>query len=133
MIKLLSASLLAIVVGSGITMAQVTQPAPTEKTGPSAVPSVGAVKTRPALTDAQAQAWIKKPAYSNDGKNVGDITRINRDASGLVSSMQLGIGGFLGMGETLVDVTPAQFNLEGDRALLLLSAEQVKALPKSSK
>jgi PRC-barrel domain len=68
--------------------------------------------------------------YSSDGKNVGEVTALKRDASGKVAELQAGIGGFIGIGETQVRVTPAQFKLENDRVVLSLTAEQVKALPK---
>lgn len=61
------------------------------------------------LTEAQAKAWIKKAIFSSDGKNVGEVTALKRDASGKVAELEAGIGGFLGMGETQVRVMPAQF------------------------
>jgi hypothetical protein len=47
--------------------------------------------------------------------------------------MQADIGGFLGLGETRVRLTPAQFKLQGDRAVLDLTAAQAKDLPKVQK
>lgn len=44
--------------------------------------------------------------------------------------MHADIGGLLGMGETRVSVTPAQFKLQTDRVVLTLTEEQAKALPK---
>lgn len=43
--------------------------------------------------------------------------------------MQADIGGFLGMGETRVRLTPAQFKLQEDRVTLSVTAEQAKTLP----
>jgi hypothetical protein len=85
------------------------------------------------LTEAQANAWIKKAVFSSDGKNVGEVTALKHDASGKVPELQAGIGGFIGIGETQVRVMPAQFKLENDRVVLLLTAEQVKTLPKVAK
>ena len=82
------------------------------------------------LSEAQANAWIKKAVFSSDGKKVGEVTALKCDATGKVAELQAGIGGFLGMGETQVRVMPSQFKLENDRVVLSLTAEEVKALPK---
>jgi hypothetical protein len=44
--------------------------------------------------------------------------------------MHADIGGFLGLGQTRVRVMPSQFKLIDDRAVLLITAEQAKTLPK---
>jgi hypothetical protein len=85
------------------------------------------------LTDAQANAWINKTVYSSDAKNVGEVSTVQRDASGKVTELHADIGGFLGLGETRVRIMPAQFKLEGDRIILNMTAEQVRALPKIAK
>jgi hypothetical protein len=43
--------------------------------------------------------------------------------------MHADIGGFLGLGETRINLTPAQFKLQSDRVVLSLTAEQAKELP----
>jgi hypothetical protein len=100
---------------------------------PPAASTTTVTKEGLVLTETQANAWIKKAIYSSDGKNVGEVSALKRDASGKVAELQAGIGGFLGMGETQVRVMPAQFKLEGDRVVLSLTAEQVKVLPKIAK
>lgn len=85
------------------------------------------------LTDSEAQAWIDKPVYTSDNKNVGEVAGFQRDSSGKVVEMHAAIGGFLGIGETRVKITPAQFELAGDRIKLSLTSEQVKSLPKMEK
>ena len=129
--KLLGATALAIVLGATAAVAQTTAPAspPAEKMSPPASTTT-VTKDGLVLTEAQATAWVKKAVYSSDGKNVGEVTALKRDASGKVSELQAGIGGFIGIGETQVRVMPAQFKLENDRVVLSLTAEQVKTLPK---
>ena len=133
--KLLGATALAIVLGATATVAQTTAPAttPAEKMSPPASSTTTVTKDGLVLTETQANAWIKKTVYSSDGKNVGEVTALKRDASGKVVELQAGIGGFIGIGETHVRVMPAQFKLENDRVVLSLTAEQVKALPEVAK
>lgn len=102
-----------------------------------------AVKTPPAaavevtaplkLTEAQAKSWVDKQVYSSDGKKLGEIAAFARGTDNTVSEMHIDVGGFLGMGETRVKLMPAQFKLEGDRAVLNVTAAQAKDLPKVSK
>jgi hypothetical protein len=139
--KVLGATALAVLLGATAAMAQTTSPASppaskpdtAEKAAPPRASTTTVTKEGVILTEAQASAWIKKAIFSSDGKKVGDVTALKRDASGKVAELQAGIGGFLGMGETQVRVMPEQFKLENDRVLLSLTAEQVKALPKIAK
>lgn len=100
-------------------------------TSPSAMPSARA--TDLTLTDAEAKAWINKTVYSSDGKNLGEVAAFQRDSNGKVTEMHADIGGFLGIGETRVRLTPAQFKLEKDRVVVNMTSEQAKGLPKISK
>jgi hypothetical protein len=137
--KVLGITALAVLLGATAAIAQTTAPTgpPASKPGTADTPP-GASSTTVTneglvLTDAQAKAWIKKAVFSSDGKNVGEVTALQRDASGKVTEMQAGIGGFLGMGETQVRLMPPQFKLVNDRAMLSFTAEQVKTLPKIAK
>ena len=139
--KVLGATALAVLLGATAAMAQTTSPASppaskpdtAEKMVPPAASTTTVTKEGLVLTEAQANAWIKKAVFSSDGKNVGEVTSLKRDASGKVAELQAGIGGFLGMGETQVRLMPAQFKLENDRVVLSLTTEQVKALPPIAK
>src|SRR6476469_4183256 len=134
--KVLGATALAILLGATAAIAQTTSPTspsastPAEKMAPPPASTTTVTKDGLVLTEAQANAWVKKAVYSSDGKNVGEVTALKRDASGKVSELQAGIGGFIGIGETQVRVMPAQFKLESDRVVLSLTAEEVKTLPK---
>ena len=139
--KVLGATALAVLLGATVAMAQTTSPAgppaskpdTAEKMAPAAASTTTVTKEGLVFTEAQANAWIKKAVFSSDGKNVGEVTSLKRDASGKVAELQAGIGGFLGMGETQVRLMPAQFKLENDRVVLSLTTEQVKALPPIAK
>lgn len=129
-----------------VAFAQTTAPAPAPaqkppamepvKPAPSVRPSEALPSARTAdltLTDQQAKQWVDKKVYSSDGKNIGEVAAFQRDSTGKVSEMHADIGGFLGIGETRVRLTPAQFKLEGDRVVLNMTSEQAKALPKIAK
>jgi PRC-barrel domain len=86
------------------------------------------------LTEQEALTWINKPVYSSDGKKIGEVAAFQRDAAtNKVIGMHADIGGFLGIGQTRVKLTPAQFKLQGDRVVLDLTAEQTNDLPKAQK
>lgn len=85
------------------------------------------------LTAEQAKTWLGKPVHSSDGKKIGDVAAFARGADNSVTEMHADIGGFLGLGETRVKLTPAQFKLQDDRAVLDLTAAQAKDLPKVQK
>lgn len=85
------------------------------------------------LTEDQAKAWVDKQVYSSDDQKIGEIAAFARGTDNTVTEMHIDIGGFLGMGETRVRLMPAQFKLQGDRAVLNVTAEQAKSLPKIQK
>jgi hypothetical protein len=92
----------------------------------AAIPAQGATLS---LTEQEAKSWIDKPVYSSDGKKVGEVAAFQRSGDNSVTEMHADIGGFLGIGETRVRLTPAQFKLQGDRVLIDLTAAQAKDLP----
>jgi hypothetical protein len=95
-----------------------------------------AAETTPARSDSttlstqDALLLIDKPVYSSDGKKLGEVVAFQRDTSDKVTGMHADVGGFLGLGQHRVNLTPAQFKVQGDRIVLELTAEQAKALPK---
>lgn len=133
--KLISAVLAASLMASTAAFAQTTTPAtPPASPAPSAAEKKIAPPTAAGevitLTDEQAKGWVDKAVYSSDGKNVGEVVAFSRDGAGKVTEMHADIGGFLGLGQTRVRLTPSQFRLVDDRAVLSLTAEQTKTLPK---
>ena len=95
-----------------------------------------ATETTPARSDSttlstqDALLLIDKPVYSSDGKKLGEVVAFQRDTNDKVTGMHADVGGFLGLGQHRVNLTPSQFKVQGDRIVLELTAEQVKALPK---
>ena len=71
--KVIGATAPAIVLGATAAVAQTTAPttSPVEKTAPPAASTTTVTKDGLVLTEAQANAWIKKAVFSSDGKNVG--------------------------------------------------------------
>jgi hypothetical protein len=117
-------------------VAQTTPPPATTTPPPATAPSATApTKAGDSLvmTDEQARAWVNKTVYSSDAKNVGEVSAVQRDSSGKVTELHADIGGFLGLGETRVRLTPAQFRVTDDRIVLNMTAEQAKTLPKIEK
>ena len=96
-------------------------------TAPTSAPPVTAAMV---LTEQEGKSWIDKPIYSSDGQKLGEVVVFQRDAGNKVLGMHADIGGFLGFLQTRVNVMPAQFRLQGDRVVLVLTAEQAKSLPK---
>ncbi len=135
--KLFIAVSTTALLGSASVFAQTTAPPSTPTTPPAAMPpatspapsmSAPSVMTPITLTEQQARDWIDKVVYSSDGKNVGEVAAFLRDASGVVTEMHIDIGGLMGLGETRVRLTPAQFRLSSDRVTVQLSEAQIKAL-----
>lgn len=85
------------------------------------------------LTEDQAKEWVDKAVYSSDGKEIGEVYEFKRTADNKVTELHADIGGFLGMGETRVKLSPSEFKLQGDRVVLNITEEQAKALPKIEK
>lgn len=83
-----------------------------------------------AFTDQEAKAWLNKPVYSSDGKKLGEVVDFQRDGDNKVIGMHIDIGGFLGMGQTRVSLTNAQYKLGTDRAVLSVTSADAKDLPK---
>jgi hypothetical protein len=132
----------ALLVGSGALAQTTTTPAsPPAKPGNTAAtdtksPAATADTKKTAsaakmtLSEQQAKSWIDKPVYSSDGKEIGEIVEFKRGTGDVVQEMHADIGGMLGMGEARVKLTPDQFKLQNDRAVLNLTQEQAKTLPK---
>lgn len=156
MIKLLSSvSVIALLAMSpAVAQTTTTPPAATQDKSQSTTPSTPSVTqeksttpstqsgTQPAsqdqaaaitMTEDQAKQWVDKAVYSSDGKEIGEVAEFKRSTDNKVTELQADIGGFLGMGESRVKLTPSEFKLQGDRVVLNITEEQAKALPKLEK
>jgi hypothetical protein len=85
------------------------------------------------LTEDQAKEWVDKPVFTSDGKEIGEVAEFMRGTDNKVTALHADIGGFLGMGETRVKLSPSEFKLQGDRVVLTVNEAQAKALPKVEK
>lgn len=73
---------------------------------------------------APTDAWIGRPVYSSDGEHVGEISAISGD------QVYADIGGFLGIGETRVLLSPDQIATVNDKRIdLTLTQAQANELP----
>lgn len=111
-----------------VGFAQAQTPPTTPESPPPAATKPGTPKIT--LTDKEAKSWIDKRVFSSDGSELGEVAGFERAPDNTVLEMHADIGGLLGIGETRVRVTPAQFELLKDRVVLNLTEEQAKALPK---
>jgi PRC-barrel domain len=116
----------ALLFCAGLAQAQTTPTTPQSPPPEATKPDTAKIT----LTEEQAKTWIDKRVFSSDGKEIGEVAAFKRAADNTVLEMHADIGGLLGMGETRVSVTPAQFKLQNDRVVLTLTEQQAKALPK---
>ena len=91
------------------------------------------MQTAPMLTEAEARALIDATVVSSDNKNVGEVSAIQRNSEGKVTEMHADVGGFLGIGQSRIRLSPSQFTISNNRVMLTLTAEQVDRLPKIEK
>ena len=117
---------LATALASSFALTAVAQDKPVAPPVTTTAPAAGAMM----LTAEQAQQWVGKPVYSSDGQKLGEVAAFARKTDNSVTEMHIDIGGFLGLGETRVKLTPAQFKLQDDRIVLEVTAAAAKDLPK---
>jgi len=67
--------------------------------------------------------------YSSDDQKLGTVAKAEANAEGKVESIQIDIGGFLGIGQKTVEISADQFTQVDDRVELTLTADEVAALP----
>ena len=85
------------------------------------------------ITEQEAKAWVGRPVYSSDGKNIGEVAAILRTPVNKITELRANIGGFLGLGEHQIALPAAIFALHNDRVELNLPAAAAKELPKVAK
>lgn len=82
------------------------------------------------ITAVEADKWVGKRIYDRNGSDIGEIAQFKTGADGNVEYFHSDIGGFLGIGETSVQVKPSQFRMDGDRVLLNLTKDEAMKLPR---
>ncbi len=137
MLRYLGVTIATMITASAV-LAQSSPPAPSAppattvppaSTQATPAPSTTAPSAQLVLNDEQAKTWVDKPVYSSDGQDLGEVAAFVREGNGRVTELHADLGGFLGMGETRVRLTPGQFQLGTDRIIINMTAEQAKALP----
>ena len=123
---------LAAALASSFALTAAAQPEP------AAAPATSTASTAPAatsvmLTADEAKEWVGKPVYSSDNEKIGYVAAFARAADNSVTEMHIDIGGVLGLGETRVKLTPAQFKMQGDRVVLDVTAADANDLPEATK
>ncbi|MFO1113936.1 MAG: DUF1236 domain-containing protein [Rhodospirillales bacterium] len=91
--------------------------------------SGGGGDTALVLSDADAQAWIGKPVFSRDDREIGVVVEVVRERGGRVTAINADVGNFLGLGERRVRVDAGRFRLERERVVLDVPADATAKLP----
>ena len=65
-----------------------------------------------------------------EGDTIGDIEEVLADAEGRIVAVTAEVGGFLGLGDKEVVVSLDHLELQGDRFMTALTADQLEASPR---
>lgn len=98
--KFLASSALVLALAATPALAQ-------DKMSPSASPAPaasGAVITAPAAGQWRTSKLIGVDVYNNNDEKIGDISELITDANGKIDTVVIGVGGFLGLGQSDVAV-----------------------------
>ena len=82
---------------------------------------------------ADAENWVGKRVYAADGSDIGEVSAFKAGASGNVEYFRTDIGGFLGIGETHVQIKPEQFTMRDDKLYLNMTKKEAMTLPRAEK
>ncbi len=118
------ASILGTGVGSHALAANEADPAAAPSTGTAAEPGGDSMKIT-------AEELLDRSVVTANGEDVGEIQSVIVDSEGSVTSLVVGIGGFLGLGERDVALNWDQINMsaEGDVITLNMTKEELEGLP----
>lgn len=137
--KLLATTAIAAALATGAIAQDATQPAPADPAAPAApaAPAPMAPAAPMAAADGfLASNLIGETVYNgtgDDAANIGDVNDLVIDKDGKVSSVVVGVGGFLGIGEKSVALDYSKIDWaekDGDRWIVVASTkEELDALP----
>ena len=122
------ALLAAAITGLAATAsAQTTSPAPT--TPPAASPTT-TTKPMSGPQAADAKKLIGRNVKNPDGDTIGEIKSVYLSSEGVVNSVMVGVGGFLGVGEREVQLAwkDLQITENGEKVTVNMTKDQLKAL-----
>ena len=95
-----------------------------------ATPAVAEKGPNQALSAQDAQGWAGKPVYSNDGKELGKVTRLESGPENKATQLRADIGAATGSSPHQVILPATRFSLQNDRIVLDMTAAQASKLPK---
>ena len=82
--------------------------------------------------DRTARAHLKgMPVFSSDGKDIGQLVRVERGPDGKIQSVQIQVGRLLGLGERTITVDGSKIEQLQDRIRLMMNSDQVRNLPEA--
>jgi Golgi apparatus protein 1 len=73
------------------------------------------------------------PAFSSDGRNLGDVVEVIRGPDGKIEALHIEVGGFLGIGDRTVRIDADAFEELTDRIRLKMTGDAVRSLPEVKK
>jgi hypothetical protein len=73
------------------------------------------------------------PAFSADGRNLGEIVEVVRGPDGKVQAVHIEVGRFLGIGNRVVTVDANAFEELADRIKLRITGDAVRSLPEAKR
>lgn len=136
--KLLLTTAAASLMAGGALAQTATEPAPATTAPAETMQPAAESSAMPAMQGNGALAGniIGESVYNGTGDNaekIGDVSDLVIDAGGMVKSMVVGVGGFLGVGQKDVEVdykTAEWTEKNGDRWIVMaMTKEQLEALP----
>jgi hypothetical protein len=68
------------------------------------------------------------PIYSSDGMKVGEVIRVKSGLDGKPQMIQAEMGSLLGLGTSIVFITPDEFEARGEGIQLRMPAEQIRSV-----
>ena len=71
------------------------------------------------------------PVFSSDGRNLGQIIKVERGPDGKIQSVQIEAGRMLGLGEKTVTIPGNKIEQLADRIRVTMSSEQIRNLPET--
>ena len=69
------------------------------------------------------------PAFSSDGKNLGQIVHAERGPDGKIQSVQIQVGRLLGLGEKTVTIEGSKLEQLADRIRVMMNSDEIRTLP----
>jgi hypothetical protein len=95
-----------------------------------ALPAAAEKGSNQQLTAEDAKGWTGKPVFSNDGKELGKVTRLDSSADNKATQLRADIGAASGSGQHPVILPATRFSLEQNKVVLDMTAAQASKLPK---